>query len=595
MATLAQGPRDSRIMGANPASFRALLVGFNAYEGNGGTPWDASARLEVPLAEALCNERGVPRENVRVLRDAEGTREMVLSAAQEMATASSSGDTLLIFYGSHGSLQVSGDPLTYRMSAYDTHITGKEFLSCVLDAFPREGRLVWITDTCYSGSMNQVVRHGTRGSPGISTACISSTASYQTAWSKWRMWRCVLDGVLGLPGASDGVGRVTIGSLMNFICARLSFHAQNHAEGYMDASFGDDTVAFSNASMEAPWWGEEMIQGNTSRVTVIGRGFEDSVRVRSAGKDWNHLGEVVPRNNLTPYVDCVASGSDSPLSCGDHSVGAKVKFSWHGSEWPGIFVPGTVVGVEHGLLCIDREGDAAKLLPKGRLWVPATLVKPPSYTVPNEALQVTGAGCGIVNGIYVSAGQWRGKPMYRKQDNGMELWWNGNWRLGKTNDYYYMCDEEEAFGEGSLWRIASLNLNNDAAGTSPPASVRPLGTEELPDKAEFDFAKGNAAVKVVRRTSASENVRVAFTFPEGAIVAEDNSGPWIGACFQGNLFDDGNDAWYRMTTQRSQCGIDWPSRLFPDDEMKTYTMVCVPVGGAIKSPLAAVNFRVAFQ
>ena len=43
------------------------------------------------------------------------------------------------------------------------------------------------------------------------------------------------------------------------------------------------------------------------------------------------------------------------------------------------------------------------------------------------------------------------------QATGLQLWRNGNWRIGKTNDYYYLCDD--ACAVGGSWCVADRRAN----------------------------------------------------------------------------------------------------------------------------------------
>lgn len=87
----------------------------------------------------------------------------------------------------------------------------------------------------------------------------------------------------------------------------------------------------------------------------------------------------------------------------------------------------------------------------------------PECTVNNGGVLVDGAGCGLVNGFYSRNGDYSGHPFFTNRETGLEIWWNGQWRLGQTNDYYYVSDSEEFTGD---WRVASFQANQ--AAVEPP-------------------------------------------------------------------------------------------------------------------------------
>ena len=83
---------------------------------------------------------------------------------------------------------------------------------------------------------------------------------------------------------------------------------------------------------------------------------------------------------------------------------------------------------------------------------------------------VSGAGCPRVNGVYTVDGEFNGQPLY-SHDSGLQLWMNhGQWRIGSTNNYYYVCNGPQAVD--SDWEIATSQANGDACMPAP--SVRSL-------------------------------------------------------------------------------------------------------------------------
>ena len=66
------------------------------------------------------------------------------------------------------------------------------------------------TDTCYSGSMNDIMCEKACENQNFRVATLSSTGCYQTAWSAWRFARCLLRGLRG-----DGIVRATVANSDN--------------------------------------------------------------------------------------------------------------------------------------------------------------------------------------------------------------------------------------------------------------------------------------------------------------------------------------------------------------------------------------------
>ena len=72
---------------------------------------------------------------------------------------------------------------------------------------------------------------------------------------------------------------------------------------------------------------------------------------------------------------------------------------------------------------------------------------------------VSGAGCDVVNGVYRVTGKFNGYPLRANSETGLEMWRkNGcQWRIGRTNDYYYVCNEENPLC--GPWELANFQGN----------------------------------------------------------------------------------------------------------------------------------------
>ena len=83
---------------------------------------------------------------------------------------------------------------------------------------------------------------------------------------------------------------------------------------------------------------------------------------------------------------------------------------------------------------------------------------------------VAGAGCARCNGSYGRAGSYAGHPLYECQDTGLQVWHHdGEWRLGKTYDYYYVSPGESV--DEPTWQMATKKANADTADPAPTVAV----------------------------------------------------------------------------------------------------------------------------
>ncbi len=147
---------------------RALLVGIDAYEN--------VSRLEGPVADAmamrafLVRRAGYSPEEVRLLLDAEATRDGILAAARDWLVAGTApGDEAFLFYSGHGYQQLDGadrdedDGMDETLVPVDASVDGNgrvdgmiadDELAALLDALAGR-RVRVVVDACHSGTTDR--------------------------------------------------------------------------------------------------------------------------------------------------------------------------------------------------------------------------------------------------------------------------------------------------------------------------------------------------------------------------------------------------------------------------------------------------------
>ena len=99
------------------------------------------------------------------------------------------------------------------------------------------------------------------------------------------------------------------------------------------------------------------------------------------------------------------------------------------------------------------------------LWMSSGQIRAPGSG--GTGVTVSGAGAATVNGLYNDNGQYSGASFYECEASGMQIWKNGTWRMGTTNNYFYMCNDENPIGGN--WYIASSQRNPEVSeGSSLP-------------------------------------------------------------------------------------------------------------------------------
>ena len=82
------------------------------------------------------------------------------------------------------------------------------------------------------------------------------------------------------------------------------------------------------------------------------------------------------------------------------------------------------------------------------------------------------AGANVINGTYVANGSYGGRRCYVNEQTGMELWYNdGEWRLGRSRDFYYVNKSADQSPPRTGWELADMHANADATRPVPNVSA----------------------------------------------------------------------------------------------------------------------------
>jgi len=76
------------------------------------------------------------------------------------------------------------------------------------------------------------------------------------------------------------------------------------------------------------------------------------------------------------------------------------------------------------------------------------------------AIEVRGSAHTEINGVYIRNGLYDGKPMWSHEGGGgggIDLWFRswGEWRIGRSNDYYYIVMSHDALAPNEGWVLAT--------------------------------------------------------------------------------------------------------------------------------------------
>ncbi len=232
-AILADAPEAGRLV---PERTFAVIVGVLEWERPGFAPFSKANRKDQELFDALI-ERGVPRKNLRLLLDADATRDAIYDAVRETAKAAPADSTFLFYYAGHGA-RTKG---RFHFANYDAgggdpdgSMLALTRLAEILDRNFSGRRVLFLADCCHSGGLCDVAK--SLATERRQAAALTSVLPEGLSTSNWTFTETILDGLRGR-GLYDrnADGRVSLGELAAEVDGAMR-HLERQRCGF--ASFG---------------------------------------------------------------------------------------------------------------------------------------------------------------------------------------------------------------------------------------------------------------------------------------------------------------------------------------------------------------------
>jgi len=141
---------------------KAFCVGINDYPYHG---YDLKGCVNDVLAwsELLVDHYDFPQSDIKIITNAEATKENILNGVKELLTGAQAGDVLVFCNASHGSyvLDTSKDEEKYDEVICPYHAKEEEVkdddLRQLFANLPTDVKLTVITDSCFSGTATRYV------------------------------------------------------------------------------------------------------------------------------------------------------------------------------------------------------------------------------------------------------------------------------------------------------------------------------------------------------------------------------------------------------------------------------------------------------
>ncbi len=294
--------------------------------------WPLAGRRDDVFVESLA-ARGVPRDRIVFLRDADATCEGFESGLQNLLGRAGPGDQLILYYAGHGARDQNHGRGAFKLR--DARLPVSALFSAIERNFP--GELAILTaDCCYSGSLalEAPLRAGR-----VAYAALGSSLSTETSTGAWTFTNCWIDALQGkVPVDIDGDGILRLDELARHAEHRLCF-LDGQVCSFAVAGGFPSTFVLGPATRRTHARQGELIEarvdGSWQRAEILGERGPMVVVLLVTGRR-----EVaVPPEELRPW-------RPPELSIGVQVAVRSSKRTW----------PGTVLAVRNGMHLVRYDG-----------------------------------------------------------------------------------------------------------------------------------------------------------------------------------------------------------------------------------------------
>ena len=141
----------AQVVAAQPSTNRsALIIGVGEYGYSGATPL-AGVKHDMVSAAKIATAMGIPKNNVKYLRNSQATKANILEALKQLGDTSGEGSRTFVYFSGHGTRQPAGNECVEGLLTYEgSTISNQEFAGATQKIATTSDKFITLVDACHS-------------------------------------------------------------------------------------------------------------------------------------------------------------------------------------------------------------------------------------------------------------------------------------------------------------------------------------------------------------------------------------------------------------------------------------------------------------
>lgn len=291
--------------------FASGVLNFEA----GISGWPDEGRVDSIMIQSF-KHRGVPPDQVVFLKNAQATKQAMLTGLKKQAGAAGEGDTLIFYYAGHGTRRYIKEARESSIVPYDSKpddVDSDIRIARVFDIIEKNfkgNRVIILADCCHSGEFKVEAEKRAANSEKFSYAVLTSAHASSRSTGEWTFTQCLVDMLDGKALVdTDGNGELSFAETAGYCEREMAFAEQQLSCSAVTGKLTTELVLAKAAAKTKPEIGKTLEAKDSgqwwrARVTDVKEG-EYFVSWIGFGPEWSRWVKVSETRAYEPKVFAV--------------------------------------------------------------------------------------------------------------------------------------------------------------------------------------------------------------------------------------------------------------------------------------------------